>query len=165
MAKAEALRTAVLDRFSARDDLEEDPLYNWNGSGHLPWDQGVSLEEVERNTIGVSSTSPGTDRVTVRLLKACWPQVQGALHNLFNHCLRANHFPHPWKYAEVAMLPKVGKKDRTSVRSWRPIALLSCISKGLERIIACRIAWTALTHSVLSPQHGGANSEYQIQIL
>jgi hypothetical protein len=69
MAKAEALRTAVLDRFSARDDLEEDPLYNWNGSGHLPWDQGVSLEEVERNTIRVSSTSPRTDRVTVRLLK------------------------------------------------------------------------------------------------
>ena len=54
------------------------------------------------------------------------------------------------------MLPKVGKKNRTSVCSWRPIALLSCISKGLERIIARRIAWTALTHSVLSPQHGGA---------
>jgi hypothetical protein len=54
------------------------------------------------------------------------------------------------------MLPKVGKKDRTSVRSWRPIALLSCISRGLERTIARRIAWTALTYSVLSPQHGGA---------
>ncbi|KAG0155024.1 hypothetical protein PDIDSM_597 [Penicillium digitatum] len=65
--------------------------------------------------------------------------------------------PHPpWKVAEVAMIPKVGKKDKSSVRSWRPIALLSCLSKGLERIIAKRIAWTALTHGVLSPQHAGA---------
>src|SRR5947207_11721832 len=61
----------------------------------------------------------------------------------------------PWKLAEVAMLLKVGKKDKSSVQSWRPIALLSCISKGLERTIARRIAWTALTCGILSPQHGG----------
>ena len=54
------------------------------------------------------------------------------------------------------MIPKVGKKDKTSVRSWRPIALLSCISKGFERIISRRITWTALTHRVLSNQHRGA---------
>ena len=54
------------------------------------------------------------------------------------------------------MVPKVGKRDKTSVRSWRPIALISCISKGLERIIARRIAWMALTSNILSSQHGGA---------
>ena len=58
--------------------------------------------------------------------------------------------------AEVAMIPKVGKRDKESVRSWRPIALLSCLSKGLERTIARQVAWTALTRGVLSPQHGGA---------
>jgi hypothetical protein len=69
--KAEALRTEILERFSAVDDLDLDPLANWDGTGHLVWEQTVSLEEVEQNTIGVSSTSPSTDRVTVRLLKAC----------------------------------------------------------------------------------------------
>jgi hypothetical protein len=57
------------------------------------------------------------------------------------------------------MLSKVGKKNRSLPRLWRPIALLSCISKGLERIIACRIAWTALRNKVLSPQHRGALSK------
>src|SRR6201996_9280218 len=156
MEKAEVLRTEILERFSAADDLDSDPLTNWNGTGHLRWGQTVSLEEVERNTIGVSSTSPGTDRVTVRLLKACWEHTKNVVHGLFSRCLALNHFPQSWKLAEVAMLPKVGKKDKTSVRSWRPIALLSCISKGLERIIARRIAWTALTNGILSPQHGGA---------
>jgi hypothetical protein len=54
------------------------------------------------------------------------------------------------------MIPKTGKTDRTPPRSWRPIALPSCIGKGLERTVARRIAWTATTHKILSPQHRGA---------
>ena len=156
MEKAEVLRTEILERFSAQDDLGCDPLEDWDGTGNLTWDQTVSLEEVERNTIGVSSTSPGTDRVTVRLLKACWDHVKHTIQGLFNRCLALSYFPQSWKLAEVVMLPKAGKKDKTSARSWRPIALLSCISKGLERTIARRIAWTALTNGVFSPHHGGA---------
>ena len=53
-------------------------------------------------------------------------------------------------------MPKVGKRDRTSTRSWRPIALLSCLGKGLERIVARRVAWVAVGHKVVSPQHAGA---------
>ncbi|EDN07103.1 conserved hypothetical protein [Histoplasma mississippiense (nom. inval.)] len=110
----------------------------------------------DRNTIGVQSTSPGTDGITVRMLKACWQHVSLFIQQLYNCCLRLCHFPRAWKLAEVAMIPKVGKRDRSSVRSWRPIALLSVISKGLERIIARRLAYTALIHGIVSPQHGGA---------
>ncbi|RAL63687.1 hypothetical protein DID88_003730 [Monilinia fructigena] len=156
MEKAETLWSEVLDRFSASDDLAQDPLEPWDGAGTLPWSDTISMEEVERNTIGVSSTSPGTDRVTVRLLKACWGSIKHTLQGLYSRCLSLCFFPQAWKLAEVAMLPKVGKKDRTSVRSWRPIALISCVSKGLERTIARRVAWTALTYGILSPQHGGA---------
>jgi ribonuclease HI len=154
--KAEALRREVLDRFSASDDLHNDPLENWSGTGHLPWEKTVSVEEVELSTISTASTSPETDRVTVRLLKACWNDIKGILYAIYSRCLVLSYFPTAWKLVEVAILPKVGKKDRTSVCSWRPIALLSCIGKGLERIIARRIAWAALTNQVLSPQHGGA---------
>lgn len=159
MEKAETLRSEILDRFSSADDLETNPLDNWDGTGHLQWDREVSMEEVERNTIGVSSTSPGTDKVTVRLLKACWDHIKDGVHGLYSQCLNYNHFPKSWRLAEVAMLPKVGegKKDKSSVRNWRPIALLSCISKGFERIIARRLAWTALTTpGLMSPQHCGA---------
>jgi hypothetical protein len=138
--KAEVLWEEILDRFSARDDLGDDALENYLGVTYLPWEQSVSIEEVESCTIGVSSTSLGTDKVTVRLLRACWKSISEPLHGLFSRCLELNHFPHPWKYAEVAMIPKVGKKDKASVRSWRPIALLSCISKGFERVISRRLA-------------------------
>lgn len=162
LQKAELLRSEVLGRFSAEDDLtdfnpEDFDADDYAGLTSLPWDYHISLEEVERCTIGVTSTSPGTDKVTVRLLKACWHVIKHKLHSLFEKCLQLSHFPACWKGAEVAMIPKVGPgKDPASVRSWRPIALLSCISKGFERILAKRLAWTALTHNILSKQHAGA---------
>lgn len=52
--------------------------------------------------------------------------------------------------------PKTKKRDLSSVRSWRPIALLSCLGKGLERLIARRLSRVAIKHSVLSLQQFGA---------
>jgi hypothetical protein len=151
LEKAEALWASVLGCFNEQDDLPEDPLENWAGSGHLPWDPSVSHKEVEMNTIGVTSTSPGTDCITVRPLKACWAHLRDPLHDLYNRCLALWHFPLPWGLAEVAMLLKVGKKDKSSVCAWRPITVLSCVSNGLERIIARCMAWTAIANSVISP--------------
>lgn len=153
LEKAEALREEVLNRFSAEDDLS---CFPEETAASLPWSTHISLEETERNTIGVSSTSPGTDSSTVRLLRACWVHVAELIRRIFQRCLQLSHFPAQWKLAEVAMIPKAGKTDYTSPRSWRPIALLSCIGKGLERTVARRIAWTAMIHKILSPQHGGA---------
>ncbi|RYP08173.1 hypothetical protein DL765_008873 [Monosporascus sp. GIB2] len=77
LGKTEALRTEILERFTADDDLDYDPLGDMDQcSGQLPWDTTATLEEVEAHTIGASSTSPGTDGVTVRLLKAGWKPVK-----------------------------------------------------------------------------------------
>ena len=92
LQKAELLRSEVLGRFSAEDDLtdfnpEDFDANDYAGLASLPWDYHISLEEVERCTIGVTSTSPGTDKVTVRLLKACWHVIKHKLHSLFEKCL------------------------------------------------------------------------------
>lgn len=138
--KAEALRDAVLNRFSADDDLSEDPLENGTESPNpLPWSLEISIEEVEANTIGVSTTSPGTDGVSVRLLKAAWPHVGAYIHALYRACIQNGYYPRAWREAEVVMLPKADK-DVSSPRAWRPIALISCVAKGLERLLAKRIA-------------------------
>ena len=54
------------------------------------------------------------------------------------------------------MIPKPGKKDKTDPRSPRPIALLSCVGKGFERLLAKRIANAALHEGLLSPRQAGA---------
>ena len=53
-------------------------------------------------------------------------------------------------------IPKAGKWDRSSPRAYRLIALLSVLGKVLERILAQRLAWTAIKHKILHPQQFGA---------
>ena len=73
--KAEALRTTILTRFSTEDDLpldiEEFLQRRPATETTLHWDTHLSIEETEKSVIGVASTSPGPDRITVRLLRAC----------------------------------------------------------------------------------------------
>ncbi|KAF7880282.1 hypothetical protein EAF00_012029 [Botryotinia globosa] len=153
--KAEALFTAVLYRFKASDDLETDPILERLFRSTLPWKRTTTAEKVEAYTIGVKSTSPGVDRATVRLFRASWASVKNLIREIFSLYLALSYYPIEWKLAEVVILPKAGKKDRASFRLWRPIALISCIGKGLERYIVSQIAWTAMRHKVISPQHCG----------
>ncbi|KFZ20594.1 hypothetical protein V502_03127, partial [Pseudogymnoascus sp. VKM F-4520 (FW-2644)] len=143
MEKAEALRSEVLGRFDAKDDLEQDPLADWDGTGHLQWNQAVSLEEVERNTIGVSSTSPGTDQVTMPRPQPLPPTLEAC---------RGYYDPEDWQEGQnIHVLPGLRLPQVSSLHN-----TVVHFSKGLERTIARRVAWTALTSGILSSQHGGA---------
>lgn len=102
------------------------------------------------------STSPGTDSISVSLLKTLWSTIGDYITQLFDLCLRTGHHPLPFKQAEVVMLPKTGKRDLSSPRSWRPISLLSCLGKGLKRLVAKRLSFAAITYKVLQPQQFGA---------
>lgn len=48
------------------------------------------------------------------------------------------------------MLLKSGPRDHSIPNSFRPISLLSCIGKGLERLISQRMANLAVKYNILS---------------
>ncbi|KAF5264884.1 hypothetical protein FOXYS1_4321, partial [Fusarium oxysporum] len=104
----------------------------------------------------MGSTSPGSDNITVDLLKAVWHIIGTHVRHLFERCLSTGHHPKPFKEAEVVMIAKPRRRDLTSPRAWRPVSLLSCLGKGLERLIARRLAWAAVHYSILHPQQAGA---------
>ena len=82
--KAHALRKALLERFTDAEDLEDDPLKIPTVPRRiLPWSTHISKEELTAATIAVKSTSPGTDGISVRLLKACWEAIQEPVQSLF----------------------------------------------------------------------------------
>lgn len=157
--KARALTKALVHRFDATDDLPVDPLANLDPAEEksaLACDYPITLEEVDKSTVGHASTSPGVDRTTVRLMKAAWASMRAKIHSLFNRLLDKGYYPRPWRLAEVVVIPKPGKKDMSSPRSYRPIALISCLGKGLERLLAKRMAWCTLKSGLVSPQQAGA---------
>jgi hypothetical protein len=119
--KAAALRTALLERFTA-EDAETIPTVPRTS---IPWSTKVSQDEARTATLTRSRT-PGVDGITVRLLKAAWPHIGKPTRALFEACLTRGHFPQAFKQAEVIFLRKPGKRDPTSVGSFRPISRLSC---------------------------------------
>ncbi|EGU71877.1 hypothetical protein FOXB_17615, partial [Fusarium oxysporum f. sp. conglutinans Fo5176] len=153
--KANALRRATLERRTADDDIEN-PWISVSFPRSIPFPLEISLDEAQYATLHTGNTSPGSDNITVDLLKAVWHIIGTHVRRLFERCLSIGHHPKPFKEAEVVMIAKPGRRDLTSPRAWRPISLLSCLGKGLERLIARRLAWAAIHYSVLHPQQAGA---------
>ena len=81
-----------------------------------------------------SSKASGPDRIPVTVLKNCEPEFSFILAQLFNLCLRESCFPSCWKVSSVVPVFKNGG-DRSKPRDYRPVSLLSVVSKVFERLI------------------------------
>ncbi len=93
--------------------------------------------EAELKTIKTQS-APGHDGITNKHLKILPDQARLHLLEIFNNIVKSGNYPLNWKHANVIMLHKSGK-PRNSPNSYRPISLLPCMGKLLERLILHKI--------------------------
>ena len=82
--------------------------------------------------------------------------IEPLVLNLFQGCLLIGHHPAIFQSATLAIIPKPNKPDQTSPRAYQPIALLSVLGKGLERLLARNISWLAINLRILLDQQFGA---------
>lgn len=151
--KAEHLREEILLKWTARNDYPAiPPEIREPGKRHIPFHSDISPEEVKKATIGAGNTAPGRDGIGVRLLASVWDKIGTYVTKIFKTSLQIGYWPRTFKHADVTFIPKVGKPDYTKAKAWRPISLLSCLGKGLERIVAWKLGSLALKHKVLSNQ-------------
>lgn len=87
----------------------------------------------------VKGTTPGLDRISYQMIKSLKSTSKIKLLEVYNTIFNSGVLPHSWKLAVVVPIPK--NKNPSSVTSFRPISLLPCLSKIIERIIATRLAW------------------------
>ncbi len=73
----------------------------------------------------------GSDGISARMLRETAHSIAGSLTTLFNLSLKTGCFPTDWKFARVVPIPKSG--DPQSPANYRPISILSILSKLLER--------------------------------
>jgi len=73
----------------------------------------------------------GLDMIGPRLLKVAAPAIVESIAFICNESIRSNKFPQTWKTAKVTPLHKAGTKD--DVNNYRPISILPCLSKLLEK--------------------------------
>ena len=90
--------------------------------------------EIEKLIGGLENkTSSGHDHVSNILLKKLKKSLLVPLEIIFNLSISEGVFPHLMKSADVIPLYKA--KERHSVTNYRPISLLTTLSKILEKII------------------------------
>lgn len=95
--------------------------------------QPVSSDDVIFAIHSMKSNAIGLDEVSLKFVKIILPGILNVITYLFNRCLAENYFPTLWKRAKVIPVPKKGGKE------FRPISILPCLSKVLEKLMYSQI--------------------------
>ena len=91
--------------------------------------------------------SPGVDGIKPELIKQCYEILVNPLTHIYNVSFLTGVFPDIWKVAKV--IPIFKKGDRSNVDNYRPISLLSCFEKILERLMYNRMTDFLKKHKIL----------------
>ena len=78
-----------------------------------------------------TSKATGPDGISAIMLKSTASSITPSVTSLLNLSLRTGRVPEEWKRSSVVPIPK--KSPATTPNSYRPISLLSIVSKVLER--------------------------------
>ena len=79
------------------------------------------------------SKASGSECIPVVVLKNCEPELSYIPAKLFNMCLKESYFPNCWKVLSVVPVGHIG--ERSTAKNYRPVSLLSVISKIFEKLV------------------------------
>ena len=98
----------------------------------------ITRKEIENAIYKLKNKgSNGHDGINNKIIKLSQPVISVRICSLFKQCVKSGYFPQGLKVAKVIPLFKGGLKD--SLENYRPISLLSSLSKIFERIIFNRM--------------------------
>ena len=117
--------------------------------------QPITMKEIEAAIRQLKcKKAPGPDGVTNDMIKHLGPAAKKTLLELFNESWKNGTVPALWKKATIIPIHKKGK-DKKDPNSYRPISLLSCLGKVLERVINRRLISFLEERKILSPTQTG----------
>ena len=100
----------------------------------------------------------GPDEIPAVALQKCFDIFGEPMYKICKACLIVGYHPSQWKIALVAIIPKPNKPDYSKPNTNRPISLLSCLGKVLERIVASRLTYWSEAHQLLHPSQYGCRT-------
>ena len=76
------------------------------------------------------------------------------IHKLINVSVLSGQVPTAWKLGQLIPFPKAGK-DPGLVESYRPVCLLACLGKLVDRIVMTRLNFIAEQKGILPHSQAG----------
>ena len=122
-----------------------------NDNAHLNSIQ-ISISGVRDVLLGLDVTKAvGPDSLSPRVLRECADILSPSLCGIFNKSLSSGILPSGFKEANIISIHK--KEDKESVTNYRPVSLLSCASKVMERCVLNKF-YPILKNQIYYLQHG-----------
>lgn len=100
-----------------------------------------------------NKATPGADNFTGAFIKQISHFITSPLEFIFNKCLSSGYFPKKFKEAKIIPIPKSG--DLSKPENYRPISLLSNLSKILEKILKLRLMSFLEKENIISDNQYG----------
>ena len=106
----------------------------------------------------------GQDELSAKLLKYLVnvPIVLSSLVHILNLSIIEGIYPSDWKIARVQPIPKSGNMQ--CVQNYRPIAILSVLSKIIEKAVTSSFLKYLIDHGILSPNQFGFRPNHSCEI-
>ena len=100
----------------------------------------IRMEELERALKVKKNTTPGIDNIPYNLISSLKEEQKEEILEIMNTSWGTGKVPRKWKIGIIIPIHKP-KKDKTKIDSYRPIMLLPCIGKVLEKIVKERLEY------------------------
>ena len=104
------------------------------------YNKDIEMEELEMALKLKKKTSPGIDNIPYQLLSALKDEQKIELLNIMNTSWGTGKIPNRWKSGIIIPIKKPDKM-KSRIDSYRPIMLLPCIGKILEKILKERLEY------------------------
>ena len=108
-----------------------------------------------------TNKSPGHDEISFDVIKSCFGSLSKPLLHIFRLSLEEGIFPDDLKTAKVTPIFKAG--DENDFGNYRPISVLSCFSKILEKIMYKRLFNHLSEHNLLYHKQFGFQQGYSTE--
>ena len=118
---------------------ENNPL-NFKSNNTETYNNPFSMCELTPAISKSHDTAAGPDEIHYQMLKHLPASALDTLLHILNDIWSSGNFPPGWRTSTVIPVLKPGKED-TDPCSYRPIALMSCICKIMERMINDGLVW------------------------
>ena len=138
------------------DDLGLVPV---KGNGNIDLGLPLTIKEVGYVLKQMKSNkTPGIDGITSEFLKFFWGKLKYYVVSALNRCFEKELLSVSLRQSVIVCLPK-GNKDRSLIKNWRPISLLSVVYKLASGAIANRLK-PNLTSIISNCQSGFIKGRY-----
>ena len=149
----------ALNMFSTNTDLFKNHYHNKNVLPNCFMLNHITDNFVNRELSCLNiNKSSGIDEIQARFLKDAASEIKEPITYIVNLSIDTNEVPNDFKYARIKPIFKKGNKNL--VENYRPVSILSVVSKILEKAIYIQLEKYLNDNNLLYSQQSGFRSKH-----